>query len=422
MTILSVLRKDLQILWRDRAALAVLFLMPLVFILPISFALGGGDGYRVNASNRRERLPIVNYDGGARAQELLDALASSLMLESNYPLTTTRQLGLAGAPECVQAGPTCDEKVARALLQRSERVAALVIPADLTASIDAGQHVSLTLLYNPVADVASRQLLEGVLGGAAMQLSLKNGVGQGMGQLNELTAFAPADLRQSLGQQSVTETSAAQQPALELETVQPSNFALKQIPDTYQQTVPGYTVMYVFFIVGYLSGSVRDEKHNGTFKRLLSMPIKRSALLGGKLLAAFVIGVLQVALMFAVGALAFRMGLGRDVPALALLTMALVAAATAIGLAASTSKIGQALTAPLILGALLGGCMFPIDLMPPFLRTLSYLVPHSWALTGYQNLMVRGQGLAQVLPQIGVLLLFAAVFFFIAVRRFDYEE
>jgi ABC-type multidrug transport system permease subunit len=43
-------------------------------------------------------------------------------------------------------------------------------------------------------------------------------------------------------------------------------------------------------------------------------------------------------------------------------------------------------------------------------------------LTGYQNLMVRGQGLAQVLPQIGVLLLFAAVFFFIAVRRFDYEE
>jgi ABC-type multidrug transport system permease subunit len=65
--------------------------------------------------------------------------------------------------------------------------------------------------------------------------------------------------------------------------------------------------------------------------------------------------------------------------------------------------------------------MFPLDLMPPFLRTISYLVPHSWALAGYQNLLVRGQGLEQVLPQVAVLLLFAALFFLIAIRRFDFE-
>jgi ABC-2 type transport system permease protein len=54
---------------------------------------------------------------------------------------------------------------------------------------------------------------------------------------------------------------------------------------------------------------------------------------------------------------------------------------------------------------------------------LSYIVPHSWALNGYQNLLVRGQGIQEVLPQIGALLGFALLFFLIfAVLRFDFED
>ncbi|MBE0695468.1 MAG: ABC transporter permease, partial [Anaerolineaceae bacterium] len=58
----------------------------------------------------------------------------------------------------------------------------------------------------------------------------------------------------------------------------------------------------------------------------------------------------------------------------------------------------------------------------PFLRSLSNIVPHSWAIKGYQNLMVRGLGLEEVLPQIGMLLGFALLFFLFAVWRFRYEE
>ncbi len=60
--------------------------------------------------------------------------------------------------------------------------------------------------------------------------------------------------------------------------------------------------------------------------------------------------------------------------------------------------------------------------MPPFLRSISYIVPHSWALKGYQNLMVRGLGLQEVLPQVGVLLGFALLFFLIAIWRFRFDE
>ena len=93
-----------------------------------------------------------------------------------------------------------------------------------------------------------------------------------------------------------------------------------------------------------------------------------------------------------------------------------------MGLAAAALRISSgALTPPLIIFALVGGCILPLDLIS-FLRPISIAVPHSWALNGYQDLMVRGQGLAQVLPEIGALVAFSLVFFVIAVWRFDFEE
>jgi ABC-2 type transport system permease protein len=88
-------------------------------------------------------------------------------------------------------------------------------------------------------------------------------------------------------------------------------------------------------------------------------------------------------------------------------------------LASAVKFPSSAITAPLVIGALLGGCLFSSDFFPPLLRTISYFMPHTWAMTAYQDLLVRGQGLAQVLPEIGVLLVFAAVFFGLGVWRFD---
>lgn len=75
----------------------------------------------------------------------------------------------------------------------------------------------------------------------------------------------------------------------------------------------------------------------------------------------------------------------------------------------------------LIVGALLAGCAFPADWLPPFLRTINVVLPQTWAMQGYQDLITRGMGFADVLPEIGVLLGFAAVFFAIAVYKFDLE-
>jgi ABC-2 type transport system permease protein len=154
---------------------------------------------------------------------------------------------------------------------------------------------------------------------------------------------------------------------------------------------------------------------------LLHMPVDRSAVLGGKLLAAFVIGLIQVAIMFGVGYFLFGMGLGQDPLALILITAALVLAAVGIGLAAAAFGLENVLTIPLIIAALIGGCMFPADWLPPIVQSVGLAIPHTWAMMGYQAILVRGQGLVQILPSIAVLLAFALLFFIIAVRRLEFE-
>jgi ABC-2 type transport system permease protein len=429
MKLFSVLKKDLLILLRDRAELALLFLMPLAFIIPISIALGSGDGYGIQSSNQMIPLPVANYDQGSQAQALMNTIGESLRLEIEYGLNTTQPLGLGEDASCAQPDPempvkdpACVEKVGRALILQSERSALLVIPEGFSDAITAGKPAQVRLLYDPAGSSIEFQQIQGVLRGAVTRLSLKNQVSGGMEQLTSLVALASDDVRQAVQSQAGAPAPRNQEPAISLTKTFPDEYRLVATPDTYQQTIPGYTIMFVFFIIISMSGSIRQERLLGTFRRLLSAPISRAELLGGKLLATMLVGLVQVLILFGVGAVAFKLSLGNDPLAFFLLTIALVAAAASIGLAASTVSLrGGALAVPLVVAALLGGCMFPLDLMPSFLRSLSYLVPHSWALAGYQNLMVRGQGLQEVFPQILVLAGFAALFFWIAVRRFRFE-
>ncbi len=472
MRVLSILKKDLTILLRSRAEMAILFLMPLAFILPISFALGSGDGYGINRANNKILVPVIDYDGGARALDLTVTIGESLAPEREFNEGLLRNLGAANMPECeaymatlqdeeteetgtptasgtvdaaaetltpaVSETPAqeetageqppltipaqCAEKAARAMLQRSWRTAAIIIPPGFSAAVDAGEPVEVSLLYDPAGDSVRMQQIEGVVKGATVKISLQNQLAEGLGQMADLTMFAPENVRGPMQAEAEDpQPVEGQQPAIRLEKVSPESVVLRATPDTYQQTIPGYTVMYVFFIITTLTSAIRAERINGTFRRLLSMPVSRGSLLISKLLAAIVIGVAQVLLLFAVGALVFGLGLGSSPLTFLLLTVVLVACAAALGIAVSTTRIkGAGLGAPLVIAALLGGCMFPPDLMPPFLRAISYTVPHRWALNGYQNLLVRGLGFEQVAPQIAVLLAFTAVFFLFAVIRFDF--
>jgi ABC-2 type transport system permease protein len=71
--------------------------------------------------------------------------------------------------------------------------------------------------------------------------------------------------------------------------------------------------------------------------------------------------------------------------------------------------------------AMMGGCWYPIELFPQAIRTAARILPTTWAMQGFLDIAVRGQGVSGVLLETGVLLGFALVFFVIGVWRFRYE-
>ncbi|MCE7984518.1 MAG: hypothetical protein DYG89_25370 [Caldilinea sp. CFX5] len=423
MQVLVIIKKDLRLLLRNRGAAIPLFLMPLAFIIPICLAFGA-DGYNRDADFKRP-LPVANYDLAdgqpfTRTQGLLDALADSFAIETLYTPERVAGLGLTDDPICAQPTPACEETLARLMIERRYRTAALIIPNGLAAAIAAGAPTTVTLLYNPAGDAAERQIYEAVVQGATSKLSIENQVLQGFRQFQDLLALAPSAVKADIEGQAA-DKAATPQPALTVASQQPSAFTLRATPNTLQQTIPGYTVMFVFFLVGYVAGALREEKNSGTFRRLLYFPAARFTLLAGKLGAAIIIGLLQIAVMFGVGHWGFGLQMGRDPLALLLLTLAVVTTAVCLGLAALTFHLDRMINLPLIVAALLAGCAFPVDWLPPLIRTINVVAPQTWAMRGYQDLLTRGQGLTAVLPSIGVLLLFAAISFVAAIRRFDFE-
>jgi ABC-2 type transport system permease protein len=103
-----------------------------------------------------------------------------------------------------------------------------------------------------------------------------------------------------------------------------------------------------------------------------------------------------------------------------------VLAATGLGLLLAAldktaEQIGGLSSLLVVTMAALGGVMVPRYIMPDFMETIGLISPHAWALTAYQDVLVRGYGIARILPEVAVLMGFAAVFFGVALWRFKWD-
>lgn len=199
-------------------------------------------------------------------------------------------------------------------------------------------------------------------------------------------------------------------------------------PNSVQQSVPGWTIFALFWIVQILSVNMVRERLSGSFKRILVSPIPLWKYLLGATLPFFALNLAQAVAMFAIGVLALPwLGCPRleivNVPALLLVTTAVSASALGMGLlmaAVSRSLFSAAAVSAIavVIMAIMGGIMVPRVIMPASMARLGYLVPHGWALDGYIDVLVRGATAGDVLGSVAALLGFALVFFTIAALRF----
>ncbi|MBN1811434.1 MAG: ABC transporter permease [Anaerolineae bacterium] len=408
--ILSTTRKDLKILLKDPGGLATLFLMPMMFIIVMSTALQGL--FNTGTDTQPRRLPVVNLDRGEYTAQVIEALDTIDGIEV----------------ETAWDGVILTRERAEALVADGDRSVAVLFPADFSAQIEArAEDDDATAIVELIADPAvSTQFIapiQGMVFGAAEHVA-ETEVAQVHIAKSLASVFAqlPPEMQPASGQ-IVIEMDGTN--VVVLKQVAPAEMTIEVEPDTYQQNVPGYTVLGVFFIVGTMASSILAEKREGTFRRLLVAPLPKPILLAGKILPYYLVNLIQIAIMFGVAHLLFGMAFG-DPAALAVISMALAAAATGLGimiaaLGKTDTQIGGLTSLLTLTMSALGGCLMPTFIMPGFLQTLSRFIPHAWAMQGFQDVLVRGYGLAEILPEASILLGFAAVFFLIGVWRFRFD-
>jgi ABC-2 type transport system permease protein len=135
---------------------------------------------------------------------------------------------------------------------------------------------------------------------------------------------------------------------------------------------------------------------------------------------------MQMTLLVLFGIIVMKLEWGRDPLALFIIMTAAALAAGAIGTAMGTfiKSEGQAGGLSIMAGmvmALMGGCWYPLELFPSAVQTIVKLLPTTWAMQGMLDLVLRGGGLIDILPEAGVLFGFAVIFLGIGVWRFRYE-
>lgn len=415
--ILALAWKDLKIVLKDRGAVILLFVQPFMFIVVMSYALGG----MYEPGEDAIRLLAVNEDRGNQAAAILAQLDAmdALQVETTWN------------------GEPLSRAKAQELIVKGERSMALVFPPEFSEVLAQGltqpqrRTATVELIVDPASSPRLVEPIMGTLQGLIERATYTAMVSPGLDFLfDTLAPQTPSGEREAFKAQAEKALSAGlvsgEEPLVTIERKVPTGMHVEVYPNAFQQNVPGYAIYGIFWIVSLLTGSVLQERRDGTFRRLLVSPMSRGALLLGKVLPCYVINLMQLALMLGAARVLFELDLGRSPAGLALVSLTAAAAATGLGvlvaaLARTEAQAGGLTTFLLLTLSALGGCFVPRILMPEWLQRLGMITPHAWALDAYQDLLVRGYGLADVWPKAGALSLFALVFFSLGAWRFRFD-
>ena len=421
--ILAMTIKDLKIVFKDTGGVAVLFFMPVMFIFVMSNALSGSFS---SGGDKLIDVLVVNLDRGSIGSTLVADLQS----------------GGGINVETAWEGVPLTRESAEQLIVDQKRSIAVIIPADFSDAITAAalSGMSPTAQIDLVVDPAtSEQVLgpvKGALAGLSQQAAFMGLMPQGIDlMLNAIAAnggSVPAVMRDALKNNGAATLGGNSATLVTIVQTQPANMTLETYPNTVQQNVPGWALFGVFFISGILATNLLEEKRTGSFRRLVAAPMSRSAVLLGKLVPHTLINLIQIALMFLVGYFVLpltglpRLELGVHPEGLILISLCASITANALGLLLASlgktvEQVGGLSTLLVVTLAALGGVMVPRFVMPDFMKTLGLISPHAWALDGYQDILVRGYGIVEILPECAVLLAMAAAMFFFAVKKFRWD-
>ena len=397
--------KDLKLFATDRTALLFAILFPFLFIIIFNFVLAG-----VGSEDERLELHLVTQEAeGGLSHEIIGAMET----------TDDSQLK-PGEPKFVWLE---DYDAARQMVEDKEIAGFLAFPADFTEGIMMGYGAQLEVVAD-AEDINTRAALNGLARGIASRVgSQQVSTSATIGLLVEqgLATGDIADIGQVIQELYTEQDGIAVEESFiefgtdkvgEVEAENPSDFV-----------IPGYLVMFVFFTAALSAERMVRERQNNTLERMLAGSVRRESILGGTFLGTAVKGLIQIAIFWIVGILVFNIDLGLSPAAVIILSILVIIMSSAFGVMLATlvkteRSAGSIGVLTSLVLAPLGGCWWPLFILPKWMQFIAKITPHGWATTGFNKLMVFGADFSAAVPEMLALVGFAAVFAIIAVLRF----
>lgn len=373
--VLPIAFLHLKTLFKTPSAIILMFVMPIFFsIIFGGIGSGGGSGDK----------PVVMM--AAKNDESYSRIL--------YLMSSNRQYTWLKA----------DEKQAREAVENQEVIAAVLIADSIVQSHEQKKPLFQIVVQRKTQEyLALSSYVEGV--GRTVIQALEMAPGQDPDPFNAIlekaSAREPVDISSKVIQKEKSTTGSVGMLAI------------------------GFTIMFMMFGISGAASTILDEKVGGTWQRLLTSPTTKAQVMTGYLFSYFLMGAIQLTVLMIVMYVIYGSMWGNlfyFIPFAALVIITIVGFGLMMASIVKTRQQASALSAVLIVSTcMLGGVYWPIEIVPEFMQQIAKVVPQSWMITGFREIVSGSLYFPALRNSTAVLLVFSILFFTIGLKRMKYE-
>jgi ABC-2 type transport system permease protein len=430
--IFPIVRTAIVALRRDRAALVLSFVLPIVFFSIFATIFGGQHN-----AMPKVKLIVVDEDQSRASQQLLIGLEreGSLVVFTEPAPTKDR-------PQ----PPKYTAATAEAAVKAGDVSVALIVPhgfGENPVSFRSDQGGPAIQLLNDASDAIAPQIVAGLLQKAAMTAMPAAMAEQGMKYTDRyIGGFTPEQRKTMNGYLDQLRQIESRQDAAASGTAASNSFSGGIIAVNERSVVgdnkngnmvsfyaAAIGVMFLLFTASSSAGALLDEAESGTLDRVLSSRINMTGLLAGKLVFNILLAFAQLTAMFLWAWAVFKLDFFSHIPGFIVMGLCSAFAVAAFGLLLASicrtrAQLGALSTLLILVMSSLGGSMFPRFLMPEAMQKAGLWTINAWAIDGFTKVFWRDLPVTALWQQVSVLLAIGIVLFAVArrvARRWEYS-
>ncbi len=363
---LAIVAKEFVQMRRDRVTFAIMIGIPIVQMVVF--------GYAINSDPKHLPTAIRSADHSAFSRTLVCALQNSGYFRIVKNVTS--------------------EEEAQLMIEEGEVQFVLTIPAEFSRKLVRGEAPSLLLTADATDPAATSNAL------SAIRLTAEAALARDLaGPLNHLRRGPPP-----------------------LDLILHPSYNPEAI--TQYNIVPGLMGVVLTMTLVIITGlAITRERERGTMENLLATPVKPVEVMLGKIIPYIFVGYVQMGVIILAGRFLFRVPMIGSLTLLLAVSLLFIAANLGVGLTFSTLARNQLQAVQMAFffflpSILLSGFMFPFRGMPVWAQVVGETLPLTHFLRIVRGILLKGNGLHQILPNIWPIALFLAIALTIGMTRY----